>query len=184
MTRQDFIDNVNTYYDLVDFCQEIDYYVDGIYSEDERDDLIYEEIIDMVRSCSWNEIKNYLDDMPEGYDYYYKNEWGEWIGYDYDQIDEFKELVLDYADENDLFDRDDEEDENDTADEEDEPEESEEAQEEDNDPVELGCDMGDFLTSGNSVMEAIRERADADKRAYDFAMQRFLNMSETENISR
>lgn len=165
MTRQEFIDNVENIDELREFCDEIDYDLEGVYTEEDRDERILDEVSDMVHDCNWYDIRNFLDNQPTGYDFYYCDDWNEWEGRNYTDIDDFKNAVLEYCDDNGLFDEEEEE----------EIEEFEEDEEDDEEPVELGCDMNDFFNSGNDTMRQIRERAEAEAREYDEAMQKFLN---------
>ena len=71
MTRQYFIDNINYWSELLEFCSDEDCDVcEDIYSEDARDDCIDEELVDMARNNNWREMYNILDSIPGGYDYY------------------------------------------------------------------------------------------------------------------
>lgn len=180
MTRQEFIDTVDDIDELLDFCSDIGYELEGVYGEEERDDYINNQVHDMVREYNWEEIRDLLDGIPTGYYFYYMDRWGDWNGRDSDDIDDLKQEVLEYADENELFDPEDEEEEH--PEDETEEEDVDDFDEVDDEPVELGCDMNDFLTSGNDVMQAIRDRADAERREYELAMQKFLNTKMKINI--
>ena len=110
MTRQEFLDDVTTFDELHSFCIDIGYDLqeDGAYSEEEYNDYIEEDVYDAVRDNSWRETRDWLSSLPDGYDFYLRDGWGEWVGRSYEDIDDLKERVLEYADENDLFDIEDE----------------------------------------------------------------------------
>lgn len=112
MTRQDFIDNINYWSELLDFCSDEDCDVcEDIYSEDARDDCIDEELVDMARNNNWRDMYNILDSIPDGYDYYRQDNYGDWVGVD-DEFDDYKDQVLEWMDDGGYWD--DEEDEDDT----------------------------------------------------------------------
>lgn len=114
MTRQDFIDNINYWSELLDFCSDEDCDVcEDIYSEDARDDCIDEELVDMARNNNWRDMYNILDSIPDGYDYYRQDNYGGWVGVD-DEFDDYKDQVLEWMDDGGYWDDDDEEDEDDT----------------------------------------------------------------------
>ena len=98
MTRQDFIDNINYWSELLDFCSDEDCDVcEDIYSEDARDDCIDEELVDMARNNNWRDMYNILDSIPDGYDYYRQDNYGDWVGVD-DEFDDYKDQVLEWMD--------------------------------------------------------------------------------------
>lgn len=110
MTRREFIDTVNDFYDLVSFCNENGCDMcEDIYDDDERDGMIDEDIRDAVGYDSWRDIRDWLSSIPTGYDLYIRHS-----SFDYDGVDndfeDYKNDVLDWADSEGVWD-DDEEDE-------------------------------------------------------------------------
>ena len=139
MTRQDWIDDITTWYELIDFCNDEGYedYINDIYSEESRDDYISNDLVDMARNAdSWVSLMETLQDIPTGYDYYRQDDYGEWFGLDddYDFRDR-KEEILDRLDEDEFWDDYDEEEE--PIEEYEDPEDSVPVEDEDMDVSEL-----------------------------------------------
>jgi len=111
MTREEF-EGIEDFRGLFDFC---DNYNCDIYNEifDEYGycDCIDEEINDMVQHDSWEDIRDYLNSLPNtDYDYYRRTEFDGWEGIDEDSdFDEIKNEVRDWAEEEEIFDEEDEE---------------------------------------------------------------------------
>ena len=108
MTRQEFLDEVGCWGDLIDFCSEHGCDdCDNIYSDSSRDYEIEEDLYEMVRDCSWREVLDALQtyDRESGYDYYLRNEYGEFEGLnDYEDFTLYKDGVLHWGDVNDIWD--------------------------------------------------------------------------------
>ncbi len=112
MTRQEFIDNVCAFSDLIQFCYDEDLDIcDEIYSEDRLDEYLREEIPEYLDDHDWVDLKYTLEDIPSDYEYYIRNGWMEFSAADDSDFDEYKENVLDEMDDNDYWDEDDEEEE-------------------------------------------------------------------------
>lgn len=181
MTRQDFLDNVTTWDGLIDFCNEIGYDVDEIYSEDARNDYIEDDIAELVRDVTWREVLTALEnyDSISGYDWYLRDDWGEWTGLeDGDaEFDNYKENVEEWAAENDCFD--------DAEDEDEEDEESDRAEPLGYDPdtgeVFVGvcppsdCSIDDLMNDSAACVTAVREEALEQAREND---RLFANLCE------
>ena len=62
MTRNEFIDNITEWSELIDLCSEYGCsYCDDVYSEYSRDEMINDELVDMARNCDdWTELLNTL----------------------------------------------------------------------------------------------------------------------------
>lgn len=163
MTRQEFLDDVTTFDELNSFCIDIGYDLqeDGAYSEEEYDDYIDEEVYETARENDWRYLREWLSNLPDGYDFYFRDDWGEWEGRSCREIDDLKENVLEYADENDLFDVEDEEveeyiEEYIEADVEEEPEDDDFGEVED-------CDMSDFIWAGNAALRELQEQSEKEE---------------------
>ena len=163
MTRQEFLDDVTTFDELHSFCIDIGYDLQehGAYSEEEYNDYIEEDIYDAVRDNSWREMRNWLSSLPDGYDFYFRDDWGEWEGRSYEDIDDLKESVLEYADENDFFDIEDEDVEEEYV-EETAEEEVEEEPEDDLEDIDA-CDMSDFIWAGNAALRELQEQSEKEE---------------------
>lgn len=126
MTRNEFLENVTSFDDLKDFCYNEDCsLLEDVYDEEGRDDVINECLMDWARDDSWQDLYNRLDNIPTGYDWYRYDDYGDWCSLDDEDFEEYKNDVLEWADNNDIWDDDEEDDE-----EEDEPKDDEPAPEE------------------------------------------------------
>lgn len=112
MTRQQFVDEVNDWWDLTDFCYDNDCsYCDDVYPEDSRDERINEYLVNMARDADcWQSLLDSLSSIETGYEYYRETDDGTWVGLDntYD-FESYKDDVLDWGDSNDIWDDDEEE---------------------------------------------------------------------------
>lgn len=139
MTRTDFQENVTSWWELIDFCRDNDcYYCDDIYDDDMKDDYINSNLSDMVvNATSWRDLLDTLEAIPTGYNFYRKDEYDEFYEADEDDFDSYKQDVLDWCDDNDVWEPgdDDEDDE--------EPERDEEIPEDE--PSEETSSLGDFF---------------------------------------
>ena len=109
MTRQQFINEVTTWYELIDWCSNHGCSIcEDIYSDEARDEYIDDDLVDMARNNNWYELRDILSNLATGYDYWRKDEYGDWYGVDDELADYFNE-VLEWADENGEFDEEEEE---------------------------------------------------------------------------
>lgn len=116
MTRREFIENVTTWGELVEFCYDegLEECIEDIWSEDSYDECINEFLRDYVRSHSWVDVLDYLNDLPSGYDYYQRGDYDEtWTGLNYyDCCDEwYKNNVMERMNNDDAWDEEEEEEE-------------------------------------------------------------------------
>ena len=108
MTRQEFIDEVENIDQLLSVAADYDYEFDDVYTEDQYDD----EINDQLRNDdgSWKDVRDWLNNLPDGSDFYVQDRCGEWEGRGYEEIDDLKEQFLNWADEDgEVFEEDDDE---------------------------------------------------------------------------
>lgn len=74
MTRQNFIDDITTWYDLINFCSDegLDD-CDDIYDEDEKDSTVDARLYDKVyyNRESWQDVLSFLSDVPDNQAEYY-----------------------------------------------------------------------------------------------------------------
>lgn len=116
MTRSEFLE-ISTFSELDRFCYEHDIYeiLGGYIDGDNLDDEIWNDIGNA--NCSWYDLGQYLTRISTGYDFYYREGWLDYSGYD-NNDDVFTDLLneaLDYGDENNLWDAEDESDEEDES---------------------------------------------------------------------
>ena len=109
MTREEF-EGIENLSELLDFCRNYDCDIyEEIFDDDGYHDCIDEEINDMVQHDSWEQIRDYLDELPYGYDYYRQTEFDGWEGIDeYSDFDNIKDEVRNWAEEEEIFDEEDE----------------------------------------------------------------------------
>lgn len=111
MTRQDFINDIECWYELIDFCNDNGCYeCEDIYDSEQRDDFLNEEIENIARNETWREMLETLQGFADesGYDYYRKDDYGDFVGLDDDDFDAYKSEVLDWGDRYDIWDDDEE----------------------------------------------------------------------------
>lgn len=100
MTRQDFIDGVTEWYELLDFCynEECDICED-IVSYDGMCEEVDEELAEAVREHSWREVRDMLNDIETNYDYYRR---GGLLSYcpvnDNSDFEDYKSDVIEWMD--------------------------------------------------------------------------------------
>lgn len=110
MTRREFIEEVTSWYELKNFCDEeqIDF-CDNVYSDSEKDDYIDERLDEIITGSSWQDVYGVLDDIPTGYEYYFiEDVYDIRAAYDSD-FDRLKQEVLEYYDNNEYWDEEEEE---------------------------------------------------------------------------
>ena len=112
MTRQEFIDNIHYWSELIEFCSDNGCdYCEDIYDSDAWNDYVNDDVAEMARNDGWRDILGVLQEYDElsGYDYYRRNDYGEWIGLDDDDFESYKDDVCGWMDDNDYWDEEDEE---------------------------------------------------------------------------
>lgn len=114
MTRQEFIDNVLCWSELLDFCYEEGCSVcEDVYSYEERDERIDEIVLDLIQTENWKTVLDVLQSYEEysGFDYYRLAGDEAWVGLDDNDFDVYKNEVLEYMNYNDLWEEDEDEEE-------------------------------------------------------------------------
>ena len=139
MTRQEFLDDVYDFRELMDFCYDNDCGIcDDIYDDESKDEYINEHLSDMADNADdWQSLYRTLDDIPTGYDYYRLDDYDDFNGLDDDDFDDYKNDVLEWMDDNEYWDEDEDDEEEYFPPEEEysEEEDDEESCEEDMQPV-------------------------------------------------
>ena len=99
MTRSEFLDNITEWYELKDFCNDFDCDVcEDIYDDDDYDDYVEEDIRDAIADYGWRDIRDFLGNLPSGYDYYRRNSTLDYDGLGDDDFEDYKEDVLEWGD--------------------------------------------------------------------------------------
>lgn len=176
MTREEFIENVQSWNDLVQFCYDENCYCcEDVYDEDAKDDYFNEILVDMARGADdWRDLYSQLEDIPTGYGYYINGDDG-WRGADDDDFEDYKSDVLSWGDDREVWEEDDEEDDWD----EDVLEEGYEADEasdedEDDETLEEGCSLGELFTSSATKLQTIEIEAEREREQEEQFFEQFI----------
>ena len=101
MTRSYFLDYVTDWYELIDLCRDYDCDIcEDIIDDDQLDDYVLEDINNSERS--WRDIRDFLSDIPTGYEYYRCDGTFDYVGLDESDFEDYKSRVLDWMDEDSL----------------------------------------------------------------------------------
>lgn len=175
MTRQQFLEEINRWRKLIDFCYEEDCdFCDNIYDEDGKDSFYNNLLVDMASGANdWQDLFRQLSDIPEGYDYYILDNYsGDMRIADYDDFQEIKDQVLEWGDDREIWVEDCDEHPEELED----PEElaEEEINDGDQDIETLPPDV--LFTSGAEILTVIKsvEKAKASEEAY--ALEQLLTI--------
>lgn len=111
MTRQEFIETVTDWPELIDFARDNEMYdlTDDYLDDDDIDYEVNDALSEMVHD-DWRRVRDLLDNIPEDTGYFHRVGW---LNYEYVDEDDFLDLkddVLEEADAQGYFDEDDEED--------------------------------------------------------------------------
>lgn len=102
MTRECFYENINSISELLDFCNEENIEIaNNIYDYDSYQDWLNDRMLDYSRELTWHELRDWLNSIDDGWDYYFFDEYDEVSGID-DQL--FLSLKDDVAREMDSYD--------------------------------------------------------------------------------
>ena len=111
MTRREFIENVNDWYDLKDFCADNDCDIlDDVYDEDGMDSEIEYYIGEYRGDYTWRELRDMLGNIPTGYEFYREEGAFDWVGLDDSDFRDYKENVLDWMDDGEYWEEDEDDD--------------------------------------------------------------------------
>lgn len=99
MTRREFIDNVNTWDDLVEFCSDENLdALQSVYDDDSLSNYIEENLYEYVRDHNWECVRDTLNSIPSEYDYYYEDGWLEFVGLTDADFEDYKRTALEEMD--------------------------------------------------------------------------------------
>ena len=114
MTRTEFSENMCGIWDLYDFCMEEDCDIlNSMMSDDAFNDYINESLVEWARYDTWDALRDRLNGYADimGADAYIFDDYeGDYRAMDEREFDDYYRAILDWADENDVFDPEDEED--------------------------------------------------------------------------
>lgn len=176
MTRTEFINEVQDWRGLQNFCGDEGCHIcDDVYSDEAKDDYIDDYLTDMARRADgWKDLYNILEDIPTGYYYYLLDEFEEFRGLDTSDFEIFKDDALEWGDINGIWDNEEEEDYEEQADEEPAPPEVA-AEDEENDGFEAeGCSIGDLFAASASCLREIEISEQKAKEQEDSTFEIFI----------
>lgn len=175
MTRQQFLEEIDGWGKLINFCYEEDCDLcDDIYDEDGKDSFYNDQLVDMASGADgWQDLFRDLSNIPEGDDYYILDDsYGDMRTADYDDFQEKINHVLEWGDYSGIW----EEDCDEHPEELEDPEElaEEEINDGDQDIETLPPDV--LFTSGAEILTVIKsvEKAKASEEAY--ALEQLLTI--------
>lgn len=113
MTRNQFIEEVNNFGDLVQYVCDTGNdpadYANRIISEDDYDSYVEDDIRDFLANDYWHRgLADYLYELPTDYEWYYRDGLLEYKGLSYGDFEEYKDEVIGFCDDNDYWDEEDE----------------------------------------------------------------------------
>lgn len=108
MTRNEFIDEVTTWGELIEFCYEKNLdCCEDVYTETQKDDWFNEEVVNYARSAQgWRDVLSWIEDIPCDGEYYIRDEYDDWREADEDDFDEYKDSVIETGDQYGIWDDD------------------------------------------------------------------------------
>ena len=162
MTRQEFINDVNDFAELIDFCNDVGCSIceDLVYYET-MDDYIWDAIRDW--DSGWEELRDALDSIDTAPYWYLHEGWMDFHGVD-DEFDDYKREVLEEADEYNYFDDEDEDDDEDAW-------YSHDHEERDDEIAMPSMDFQSVFTDGQSGYHAIVLERQRNQQAFDASLK-------------
>lgn len=150
MTREEFEEIISSFDELIDWCYDYDCNICScIYDKYAYNEFINEQLCDWAREYDWTEMRDILVNLPTGYDYYTRNGYGEWEGLENYDFDDYYHDVLQWGDDNEIWDVEDE----------DPEEESQNCDDEEETPIEIeNISFSELFLSSVSTMQAIRQK--------------------------
>lgn len=107
MYRQEFIDNIEDVSDFLNFCFDNNYdgHAECIYSDEARDEYINDWLSETVGYDAWYDIKDTLNSLADQgtYDYWRRDDYGDWVGIDDSEFEYMKNELLEYLDNDGFF---------------------------------------------------------------------------------
>ena len=118
MTREYFLNHICCIAELIDFCYDYECNIcDEIYDEDGKNEYYDNRLYEMVRDAyDWQDLKERLDSIPCDYDYYVKDDNDQLIAFVDDDFDYYLRCVLDWCDDNNIWEQEEEDDSNENED--------------------------------------------------------------------
>lgn len=99
MKRSEFIEQYDNLADCLSFAynESIECITDHMYTSEAYDDYVWDEIHEW--NDGWESLGDYLSNLPNGYEFYWIDDWGDVTGMDdYDWLNDVKNDILDAMD--------------------------------------------------------------------------------------
>ena len=107
MTRDEFINEVTTFDDLVCFCNTngLEHIVEYIRDGEDYENYLDELFRDMIYDYGWREARDQMNNVDnDGYDWY-ETSYGDWVSINEDDnLDEYKDQVIEAMDRDEAWD--------------------------------------------------------------------------------
>lgn len=167
MTREEFLNEICSWGDLVNFCYDNGCSLcDDIYDEEGRDDILNEELVSLAENADdWRELLDILENIPTDFEYYTREYNCDFSSLDDEDFESRKRDVLAWADSDGIWD------------DEEEDEDEYEYENEDNDFV-IGEDpisIEQLMTACNDqVQQIIKEEETDDKMKAESFIEIFV----------
>ena len=106
MTRDEFIEEINSFSDLINWCSENNCDVcSDIWYCDSYDEWVSQKIEELGSDgSSWQYIRDRLNSMESGFDWYRMDRYGDFVGIDDDDFEDYKDAALEWGDDTDIWD--------------------------------------------------------------------------------
>lgn len=181
MTRQEFIDSIDFWHELIDFCNDMECDIcEEIVNGDDLEERIREDFNDYGSEYPWTDIRGWLNDIVEGHDYYLRNGSFEYEYLCDEDFDDYKERVIEWMDRNNMWD--DEEDEWESMDEDVSSEESDIIEDDEEVPQE-DISMSDLFNVCNGALRAIKESETRAAEEEEAQFTRFVCYNKKINLA-
>lgn len=170
MTRNYFLENYNTFSDLIDINSEYGICAcDDLYSYEDVLNYIRDEIHDLLREVNWDHAGNILASIPTDCEWYISEGWFEFREANDDDFVYIKNDILEYMDENGYWDEEELMDEDFNTfpleDEEETPDEFE---------IDLSLSFDDFFVTSSEETGKILENIHAENEATEQSFESFI----------
>ena len=104
MTRQEFFDNVEDFDELIEVCSDYGCGIcNDVYDSDQLDDWIDDHTDEWAANSSWRDLRDKLDAIPTGYDYYSIDDYDYIYGLDNRDFETYKSNVAEWIDNEELW---------------------------------------------------------------------------------
>ena len=180
MTRQEFIDRVTNWWELIEFCNDEGCDVcEDVVDDDYKDEYVNDHLEEWARDNTWRDLLDILSEIPDDYSYYRMDANGDFEGLsNFDDFAAYKEDVLDWMDDRGGWD---DEEEEELVDDDDNPfdDVSPFEDEEDEDEEDLSDEPLEILELVSASHMSLEVAAEAESIAEAKAEQEFIDFIKT-----